>query len=215
VSIRGLSAVDLDVYIGDTPVLRGIEFVALSSRWMTITGPSGAGKSILLQTLAGLLPVRHGAVLVDGHPAWTGPDRQPAPGIVLQNYALVPSLTAAETVSLPLQARRVAKGDIRRRTGDWLGALGLAATADQLISNLSGGQRQRVAIARTLAIDAPLLFLDEPTAELDPANRQLVLTLLRERADRGDVLVVVSHDPAVLELSDTVWTLTPEGSLTT
>lgn len=213
-NIRELRAVDLDVSIDEKPVLQGIELVAAAGQWTTITGPSGSGKSILLQGLAGLLPVRHGAVLIDGQPAWTGAPTDPTPGIVLQDDPLVPFLTAAETVALPLQARGLPKADIRENTRHWLAALGLTATADQSVSSLSGGQRQRVAIARTLAMQSPLLFLDEPTAELDAANRLLVLTHLRNEATRGAVVVVVTHDPAIFEVSDTLLTLSSEGGLT-
>jgi putative ABC transport system ATP-binding protein len=212
-SVRELRAVDLCVSVDGRPVVRDIELVAPAGRWITITGASGSGKSILLQALAGLLPLSGGAVLVDGLPAWTGPHRQPPPGIVLQDDPLVPLLSAAESVSLPLQVGHAAKADIRVRTRDWLGALGLTASADQLVSTLSGGQRQRVALARTLAMGSRLLFLDEPTSELDAGNRHLVLTLLRRQVNGGAVLIAVSHDPAVRERSDAVVTLTPEGRL--
>jgi putative ABC transport system ATP-binding protein len=109
----------------------------------------------------------------------------------------------------------VAKSDIQGRARQWLEALGLGPAADQLVSNMSGGQRQRVAIARALALEAPLLFLDEPTAELDAINRAHVLSIVREQVDRGAVLVAVSHDPAILELSDTLAVLSSEGRLTT
>lgn len=212
-TVHELRAVDLGVCVLDIPVLRHVELVASSGAWTTISGPSGSGKSLLLQTLAGLLPAGHGVVLVDGHPAWTGPHRQPTPGIVLQDDALVSFLTSAETVALPLQARGQSRSAVDDHVRGWLRRLGLEATADQLVSTLSGGQRQRVAMARTLAMDSPLLFLDEPTSELDTANRQLVLTQLREQTNRGAILIIVTHDPAILEMSDTVLTLSPEGRL--
>jgi putative ABC transport system ATP-binding protein len=142
-------------------------------------------------------------VLLDDRPLAT---LEPAsrPGLVPQDYGLLATLTAAETVALPLQARALEKGEIRERTSRRLRAAGLEACARRPVSRLSGGQRQRVAIARALALDAPVLILDEPTSELDSANRDLILALLADEARRGCILVVVSHDPDVLERSDVV-----------
>jgi putative ABC transport system ATP-binding protein len=213
--MQGLHAVDITIEIGGRMILSSVELLVPAGHWVTITGPSGSGKSVLLQALSGLLPIKAGQVLVDGRPAWTGGGDQPAAGIVLQDYGLVPTLSAAETVAVPLQARRAAKGDIEDRVRRWLEALGLGAAAGQLVSNLSGGQRQRVAIARALALEAHLLFLDEPTSELDAVNRAHVLSVVREQVDRGAALVAVSHDPAILDLSDDLAVLSSEGRLTT
>jgi putative ABC transport system ATP-binding protein len=213
VTIGEFRAEGVDVSVEGAPLLHGVELLARSGEWTTIVGPSGSGKSLLLLALAGLHPLENGSVLVDGQPAWTGPHRQSTPGIVLQDDPLVPYLTALEMVALPLQVQGVTKADIRRRSEEWLDRLGLSGAAHQLVTDLSGGQRQRLAIARTLAMASPLLFLDEPTSELDAANRQLVLTLLQEATQRGCVLIVVSHDPAILEVSDQVLNLTANGAL--
>jgi putative ABC transport system ATP-binding protein len=188
-------------------ILDRLDLVAVGGRWLTIAGPTGSGKSLLLHLLGGLLRPTSGEILIDDVAAWDPPGRHPQPALVLQDYNLLPVLTAAETVAVPLQARGVAKAEIRARCTEWLGTLGLAAASDQLVTQLSGGQRQRVAIARALAMQSPIVLLDEPTAELDAANRDNVLGLLRGQAEAGAVVVVVSHDPAVLEASDTITTL--------
>jgi putative ABC transport system ATP-binding protein len=211
VKLQELRADGLVVTLGGITVLDGISLVAPAGRWVTITGPSGSGKSILLQVLAGLIEPAQGQVLVDGHPAGHGDG--PVPGIVLQDEALLPILTVAETVALPLQAAGGGRAEIGRRTGVALDALGLSPAAGQLVSGLSGGQRQRVALARALALDAPLLLLDEPTAELDATNRNVVLDLVGKEVDRGAVVVVVSHDPVVLDRSDIVLTLASDHTL--
>jgi hypothetical protein len=99
-----------------------------------------------------------------------------------------PFLTAIEMVALPLRVQVVAKGDIRRRSEEWMDRLGLSGAAHQLVTALSGGPRQWLAIARTLAMASPLLFLDEPTSELDAVNRQLVLIWLAEAIQRVCIL---------------------------
>jgi putative ABC transport system ATP-binding protein len=202
-----LSAVALTAFVGGRTIFTDLDLVAEGGRWLTIAGPTGSGKSLLLHVLAGLVRPTRGEVLIDGVPAWQPPGRHPRPAIVMQDDDLMPVLTSAETVALPLQARKLPRVEIRARVTDSLAALGLSGAADQLVTQLSGGQRQRVAIARALAMSSPILLLDEPTAELDAANRDNVLGLLKDEASAGAVVIVVSHDPAVLECSDTVTVL--------
>lgn len=134
-------------------VLAGIDVTARAGEWTTLRGPSGSGKSVLLRILAGLLLPTEGVVLLDGAPASHGPG---STGTVLQDYALVPLLSASETVALPLQLRGDPKERVETQAACWLETLGLAASTHQLVSDLSGGQRQRVAIARGTGIGASL-----------------------------------------------------------
>jgi putative ABC transport system ATP-binding protein len=202
--IRELRAENVTMTVGHATILNGLDVVASGGRWLTIAGPTGSGKSLLLNILAGFVRPTGGAVLIDDAPAWEPAGRHPMPAVVLQEYNLLPVLTAAESVALPLQALKLAKSETRDRRTEWLAALGLAAAADQLVTQLSGGQRQRVAIARAFAMQSPILLFDEPTAELDAVNRDNVLGLLHDQTLAGAVVVVVSHDPAVLERSDSV-----------
>jgi ABC-type lipoprotein export system ATPase subunit len=160
----------------------------------------------LAHTLAGIIEPDRGEVTFSGTSL-----RQRTtlahPALVPQDFGLVSALTAAETVSLPLQVRSLAKEEIRDRAATWLGALGLEMCADRTVAELSGGQRQRVAIARALVIGADVLVMDEPTAELDPDNRALVLSLIEHELVRGAVVIVVSHEVDVIERADLVFEL--------
>lgn len=200
---RELRAVSLTIGVGESVLAEGLSFAAEAGRMIAIVGSSGSGKTTLAHVLAGVRSPNHGEVLLDDSPlAEVKPDSRPA--LVPQDYGLVATLTAAETVALPLQARALAKAEIRERTTRWVRATGLEGCASRPVSNLSGGQRQRVAIARALSLDAPVLVLDEPTSELDAATRDLILGLLADEARRGCILLVVSHDPDVLERSDAI-----------
>nr|MDT0658356.1 ATP-binding cassette domain-containing protein [Micromonospora sp. DSM 115978] len=176
-------------------VLREVTAVAEPGRMLAVTGPSGAGKSTLLWTMAGLLRPSAGAVTVDGEPLR---DRDDAVGrgvvLVPQDNGLAAILTAGENIQVALIAAGAAPVDARRSTADALERLGLAAQTDQLVEELSGGQQQRTAIARGLALRGEVLLADEVTSELDAGNRQRVLELLREEADRGVAVVFATHD---------------------
>ncbi len=172
---------------------------------LVITGPSGSGKTTLALALAGFLEPDRGEVTLEGTSLSmvTGFDDRPA--LVTQDFGLFSVLTAFETVGLPLQARSLEREEIRERTERWLDALGLKACAGRPVAELSGGQRQRVAIARALAKGAGVLVLDEPTAELDPTNRGLLLSLLEIERARGAAIVVVSHEADVIERATTIF----------
>jgi putative ABC transport system ATP-binding protein len=163
---------------------------------VAVTGPSGSGKSALCFVLAGTVEPTQGRVLFEGRPI--SPITREEIGLILQVHGLVSGLTAIENVALPLQARRVQPRDVR----DWavraLALVGLADHGERLVDELSGGERQRVGIARALAGDPRIVVADEPTAELDPENRENVLSLLLERASRRRIVIVASDDPAVV-----------------
>jgi putative ABC transport system ATP-binding protein len=129
-------------------------------------------------------------------------DRAESTGIVFQGYGLLPVLTAAENVELPLQLAGVARDDVRRRAEAALARAGLADITDRLAEELSGGQRQRVAVARALVVEPGLLVADEPTAELDADTAGVVLAALRAEAAAGAAVVLATHDPDVAALCD-------------
>lgn len=178
------------------PVLRDVSVSAQPGRMLAVTGPSGAGKTTLLWAMAGLLRPVEGSVEVDGGPL-RDRDHAVALGVVLvpQDNGLAAILTAGENVQVALIAAGTAPVDARRLTAGSLERLGLAAQTDQLVEELSGGQQQRSAIARGLALRGAVLLADEVTSELDAGNRQRVLELLREEADRGAAVVFATHDP--------------------
>jgi putative ABC transport system ATP-binding protein len=185
------------------PVLHEVSAVATPGRMLAVTGPSGVGKTTLLWTMAGLLRPASGSVTVDDQ-AIRDRDVAVAHKIVLipQDNGLAPILTAAENVQVALVASGVAPPEVGRRTAESLDRLGLAGQADQLVEELSGGQQQRAAIARGLAQHGDIVLADEVTSELDAANRQRVLDLLREEAYRGAAVVFATHDPEAAAACD-------------
>jgi putative ABC transport system ATP-binding protein len=185
------------------PVVRDISVAPGKGRILAVTGASGAGKTTLLMTLAGMLRPLQGTVTIHGV-ALRDRDHAVENRIVLipQTNGLAPVLTAAENIQVPLLAHGVSAADARRIAHDALAAVGLDGQADQLVEELSGGQQQRAAIARGLALRGDILIADEITSELDAANRQNVLRLLRSEAERGVTVVFATHDPQAAAVCD-------------
>jgi putative ABC transport system ATP-binding protein len=200
-----LTASDLRYVVGDRTILDGISVQASSGRVLAVRGPSGSGKSSLLTMLGGLVAPSGGSVTLDGARVTPGSDvLRRRFGFVPQGYGLVAALTARENVGVVLQAARVPRAQVRSRVQAALESVGLAPVADHLVEDLSGGQQQRVAVARALVTGAEVVLADEPTAELDAENRELVVSLLLERARTGSVVVIASHDPDVVDACDDV-----------
>ena len=196
---KELWAQQLGVEIGSRKILDGAELKVAAREMVVVTGPSGSGKTTLLLVMAGLQNPDRGQVLLDGEPLAQSGDLRRRIGVVLQNHGLVSVLTAAENVAIVLQARGVARAEVTQRTAEVLSALGLSDHSDRLVRDLSGGQRQRVGVARALVGAPEVLLADEPTSELDVERRAQVLTLLREHAERGNIVVVASHDQIVAD----------------
>ena len=190
-------------YGTDPPVLRDVSAAAVPGRMLAVTGASGAGKTTLLWAMAGLLRPVQGSVTLDGAPL-RDRDHAAAQRVVLvpQDNGLAAILTAGENVQVALVAAGVPAAEARRATAEWLERLGLSGQADQLVEELSGGQQQRTAIARGLALRGDVLLADEVTSELDAANRQRVLDLLRAEAKRGAAVVLATHDPEAAAVCD-------------
>ncbi|MFD8940992.1 ABC transporter ATP-binding protein [Streptomyces californicus] len=177
-----------------------------------VMGPSGSGKSTFLQCIAGLDRPTAGQVLL-GETDLSGLSekkltllRRDRIGFVFQAFNLLPSLTAAQNVALPLRlaGRRPGRNDVL----DVLEKVGLRERAGHRPGELSGGQQQRVALARALVTRPEVLFGDEPTGALDTSTGREVLTLLREMVDRGQTVVMVTHDPVAAAFADRVLFLT-------
>ena len=193
-----------DLGYGDGPaVLSRVTVTARPGEVLAVTGTSGAGKTTLLNAMAGVLAPRSGAVTVDGV-LLTGRDHAVSLGVVLipQDNGLAAILTAAENIAVAVIATGGSPADARRRTAESLDALGLSGQANQMIDELSGGQQQRTALARGLALHGDVVLADEVTSELDAANRQRVLDLLRAEADRGATVVFATHDPEAAAACD-------------
>ncbi len=184
----------VEVRYGELVAVRTATFVVPPGRMLAITGPSGAGKSSLLWALAGAT-AHAGTVEVGGVPV-AGRTEAAGRGIALtpQGNGLPSFLTAGENVLMPLLAAGVPAADAQARTGAALALLGLQDSANHLVDELSGGQQQRVALARTLAAAPAVVLADEPTSDLDAANRQRVVDALRAEAAAGAVVVMATHD---------------------
>ncbi len=178
-------------------IVDDVSLTAEPGRMLAVTGSSGAGKSTLLSVLAGVL--RPGSGSVRGRP---DPGTDHAVGIVLQGHGLLPILTAAENVELPLQIRGLPAAESIERAHAALARAALPDHDDRLVEELSGGQQQRVSMARALVVEPAVLLADEPTSELDAVTRDLVLAALRAEADRGAVVVIATHDQEVADQCD-------------
>ncbi|WP_370644273.1 ABC transporter ATP-binding protein [Actinoplanes sp. L3-i22] len=174
-----------------------------------VMGPSGSGKSTLLHCAAGLDRVTSGEVLIDGVPIGGLGERaltrlrRSRVGFVFQAFNLVPALTAAQNVVLPLRlaGRKPQPGEVAAM----LAEVGLAERAGHRPTELSGGQQQRVAIARALVTRPAVIFADEPTGALDARSGAEVLRLLRSAVDRHrQTIVMVTHDPVAAAHADRV-----------
>ncbi|HWE55772.1 MAG TPA: heme ABC exporter ATP-binding protein CcmA [Acidimicrobiales bacterium] len=191
---RGLS-----YSLSGVSILQSIDVTVEAGEAVAVTGPSGSGKTTLLYLLAGMIRPSSGTVSLDGKPL----DRlaTPADGVatVLQGYGLVSLLTAAENVQVALRAAGADPQEAATTAVQALADLGLGGHERQLADELSGGQQQRTAVARALALRPRLLIADEPTAELDPAARALVMQRLLEVPSAGGSIVIATHDPDVAE----------------
>lgn len=183
---------------GDREVLR-IEHLALEAGKITgILGPSGAGKTTLLRMLCLLDTPTAGVLNLFGRPLPVDQGNRLAltrrMTIVFQKPVLFDT-TVYENIAFGLRARSMAQGEISRRVEDSLKKIGMPAQAKQKARTLSGGEAQRVALARAMVLEPEILFLDEPTSNLDPANVELLEGLLRDlNRERGTTIVMVTHN---------------------
>jgi putative ABC transport system ATP-binding protein len=201
------------VYEGKARVvaLDGVTLSIGAGEMVAVMGPSGSGKSTLLHLMGGLDVPTSGAILVAGEDLATKGEeerslfRRTHVSYVFQAYHLMPTLTAAQNVELPLHLAGRPAAEARERAAKALAEVGLGARTTHLPDELSGGERQRVAIARALVTGAPLLLADEPTGNLDTARGEEILGLLRSiHAGKGTTIVMVTHDPHAAEACERV-----------
>jgi putative ABC transport system ATP-binding protein len=210
-----LEATDLvRTFTGAGKPVHAVQSVSLSvprGQLLIVRGRSGSGKTTLLNLLGGLDTPDGGTVRLAGQDlsAMSENDRVEVRrhriGYVFQSFGLLPILSAAENVGVPL---RLVNSDPRvreQRVAELLALVGLAAHAGQRPYELSGGQQQRVAIARALANEPDLLIADEPTGQLDSATGRSVMELIQRLVrERGVTAVVATHDPVLISLADRV-----------
>ena len=200
-----LAAVERVFQLGDSQVhaLRAVNLSIAAGEYVAVMGPSGSGKSTLLNILGLLDRPNAGTYRLEGRDVTTLAPQEQARvrsqriGFVFQSFHLVPRLTAAENVALPLMLAGVAAKERSARVMRALQDYGIADRAGHRPDQLSGGQRQRVAIARSTIMQPALILADEPTGNLDRATGDDVVHLLEALNARGVTLVVVTHDPAI------------------
>jgi len=190
---------DATVELGGRPVLRGIDLVVPAGEFLALMGPNGSGKSTLVRAITGLHELARGEVRLFGTPLDRFAERGRI-GFVPQRASAaggVPASVWEVVASGRLTKRRLFRPlgrDDRRAVEDALAVVGLDGRARDSVSELSGGQQQRVLIARALASEPELLFLDEPTAGIDLASQQAFATALDTLSGRGATIVLVAHE---------------------
>jgi iron complex transport system ATP-binding protein len=212
-----LSTAGLTLGYGSRTVLRDITLDIPAGAWTAIVGPNGSGKSTLLRALAGLVPPRAGTVSLRGRPLdrWSRRERARALAWLAQDSGAT-NLTAAEVVGLGrfahsgwLSSRKSEDDAAVRRAMLATGSLPWAA---RRVATLSGGERQRVLLARVLAVEAPVLLLDEPTTHLDPPHQEDIARILRDQAHGCGVCVVSAiHDLSLALTADRLIVLGADG----
>ena len=196
---------------GDTavPALRGINVDILRGEILAVMGPSGCGKTTFLNCFSGLDDISRGEVTVEGTNIHAMPDakksdyRARRTGFVFQSYNLLPILSAAENVELPLLISGHGAKESRKLAREILTQLGLGARVDHRSAQLSGGEQQRVSLARALVAHPAIVWADEPTGNLDAEGSRQVTNLLRDLNQQfQQTIVVVTHDAEVAAACD-------------
>src|SRR5215510_3044617 len=194
--------------------LENVSLRIADGTFVALMGPSGSGKSTLLNLIAGLDQPSSGTIIVDGQALSGLSENQLAAwraahvGFVFQFYNLIPVLSAAENVEVPLLLTRLSKADRRKHVETALSIVGLVDRKDHLPNQLSGGEQQRVAIARAIVVDPGLIVADEPTGDLDGKNADEILALLRQlKNEFHKTVVMVTHDPRAERYVDQIFHL--------
>ena len=201
------SKVSREFEVGDERVraLRDIDLEIRDGEYAAIMGPSGSGKSTMLNILGLLDRADQGQYFLDNQDTTALTEKKRAAlrrqhfGFVFQSFHLVPRMTAAQNVELPLNLDGVSPRERRQRVRDALDTMGLADRARHRPSQLSGGQRQRVAIARAMIMQPGVLLADEPTGNLDSTSGQEVIQALEALNQRGITLIIITHNPVIGE----------------
>ena len=192
----------------ETHALSGIQLDLKKGEYLSIAGPSGCGKSTLLAILGLLDTPSDGSYTLNGRPvsglklSERARIRNREIGFIFQAFNLIGDLTVYENVELPLTYRGMGSAERKRRVQEALERVGMSHRMKHYPSQLSGGQQQRVAVARALGGDPAILLADEPTGNLDSANGEAVMNLLKGLHRNGATICMVTHDPRYAQFAD-------------
>ena len=190
--------------------VRGASITVRPKDFVALMGPSGSGKTTFLGVLAGLDPPDQGQVRWKGRSIreLSGDERRTlrreGVGVVFQSFGLLPTLSAIENVELPLRVAGVPLDETRARAEAWLARLGLGDRLHNRTFELSAGQQQRVAVARALIPEPEVVLADEPIAEVDTENADLILDALWDVIRRGGAVLAATHNPEALRYCNRV-----------
>ncbi len=193
-------------YQQDASALNNINLNIGKGEFVFLTGPSGAGKTTLLRLLYGALTPSRGQVLIDGQnvtrmtPAQI-PLLRRSVGVVFQDFKLLHNRTVFENVAITLEVLGWGRTDIGKKTMHILKQMGIESKYNLTTQRLSGGEQQRVALARALVNDPKILLADEPTGNLDDANKNQILNIFKEANIRGTTVIVATHDRRLIDQS--------------
>jgi cell division transport system ATP-binding protein len=193
-------------YQKDATALNEINLRISKGEFVFLTGPSGAGKTTLLRLLYGALTPTRGQVLIDGQNV-SRMTRSQIPflrrsiGVVFQDFKLLQNRTVFENVAITLEVLGWGRADIGRKVMHILKQMGIESKINLTPQRLSGGEQQRVALARALVNDPKILLADEPTGNLDDANKNQILNIFKDANGRGTTVVVATHDRRLIENS--------------
>jgi spermidine/putrescine ABC transporter ATP-binding subunit len=196
----------LTKHFGSAVAVDGIDLDVRPGEFLTLLGPSGSGKTTTLRMVAGIMAPTSGSIEIDGSDMTRVPPHRRDVGMVFQNYALFPHMTAAENVAFPLRMRRRPGAEIKKRVGEALDLVKLGSFGDRYPRQLSGGQQQRIALARAVVFEPRLLLMDEPLGALDRKLREsLQLEIIRVSRELGATVLYVTHDQEeALVMSDRI-----------
>ena len=190
--------------------VRGASLALAPRDFVALMGPSGSGKTTFLGALSGLDTPDAGEVRWKGRPIGSlsrdehADLRRTGMGVVFQSFGLLPTLSAVENVEMPLRVNGAPLDRAREEAAEWLERLGMADRRDNRTYELSAGQQQRVAVARALITEPEVVLADEPIAEVDTENADLILTALWDVVARGGAVLAATHDPEALRYANRV-----------